>query len=98
MINFLLVAVVCEGKEDENKYMEHSPLYKKIQWPVLPRTDEWFEIPEADVGTASPVGDVWHYVSEVDGSPHILVEVLIGMSEYKKLLKSPLWKSSRYHF
>lgn len=89
MIEFILDAIVCDQDDPD---MSCERLYKKMKWPVLPRTDEWFEIQETENCTASPVGDVWHWVHE-DGTPKIHVEVILRLYDYEKLQKSPLWKS-----
>lgn len=88
MIKFIL-DVVVDGQEDPR--LEYSRLYKKMQWPVLPRKGEWFEIAETESGTATPIIDVWHWVNE-DGTPRIHVEMSIALYEYQILEKSPLWK------
>jgi hypothetical protein len=92
MIEFILVALVCENDDPEGNY---ARLHKKMLWPVLPRTEEWFEVPETESGTASPVGDVWHWVRD-DGAPNIHVEVVLRLHDYKKLEGSPLWKEREH--
>lgn len=89
MIEFILDVIV---NEQEDPRMKYSRLYKKMQWPVLPREGEWFEIAETESSTATPISDVWHWVNE-DGTPRIHVEMSITLSEYQTLEKSPLWKN-----
>lgn len=88
MIEFILEAVVCPTDDPEGEYQN---LYKKMLWPVLPRTNDWFEIAETENSTANQIGEVWHWLND-DETPRIHVELILRLHDYEKLLKFPKWK------
>lgn len=89
MVEFILEVYVCKEDDPDERY---ERLYKKMLWPVLPRTGEWFQISETETCSLNKIDSVQHWLSE-DNNPQIHVEIPLKDSDYKRLQKSTSWKN-----
>lgn len=90
MIDFTLTVTVCEADHTVENALDRLYKKEKIQWPVLPREGEWFEITDLDSATANPVQAVWHWSGD-DGTPNIQVEIDVRSFEFEELAALPGW-------
>lgn len=91
MIEFALTVTLLEGTQKEGQdVLDRLYRKEKIQWPVLPRKDEWFEIADLAGETAVPIVDVWHWAGK-NGTPNIQLELSVHGFEFERLAAMPGW-------
>jgi hypothetical protein len=68
--------------------LTQAQLYKKMNWPVLPRVDEWVDNGTYS-GVAVPVESVWHWWNHEPPRTDVMIEVY--EHDFERLRKDPDW-------